>query len=1072
MRSIYLLCRVVCLFCLTLPFLDSVSAQCDKPTDLSVTNITDSSANLAWLGHDDTVVDFEVEIRSKGRTPKLKEVHQVASSTIGVDGLSPGSEYRFRVRSNCLPGGTSGSTKWFAFKTTGLSPEEPCRKATDLEVLSATMTTATLSWSGSQTSEHYEIEVRSKGSTPVYFFEKSLIDTSITIFGLDPNGKYQFRVRTTCENSAVSGSTTWHMFIPADVDEEETCPFAKELQVDSITLQSAVLTWIEEDQNTVYVLSVVAEDEQDTLLHGPVAAPVSIDSLLPDTEYSVHLIANCVDGVPSQVSISFKTLEESLPDSCGVPNNLDAALSDTGIYVLTWDTIGSAITYQLQIADRDTVPMTLVDTTIVVALYQFSAMDSMEGYSFRVRALCSMESFSEYSQWFDFPADQGSQFTAFCDTPQYPGVDTVIGNNAFVSWLASETDHYQLEVQNQDSVWDTEVINSSTEPMVVLSDLAPNSDYQVRIASLCGRQSSAYSEPMFFSTFDAQTICLPPTDLASEQIDESTVVLNWDGEDSVSYEVEVTPVDTGSTLKLLIPSFESNVLVSGLHVGLEYQYRVRQICSEGDTSLFSNWIVFSTEEIEEICEEPSEIQIDSISATSAWLSWSGQDTVQYQLFLTEMDTIAAEPVEFLTNDHFIYFDSLMPQTEYEINIRAICDNDLSSMSVTFSFTTLEGDISPDSCQAPIEFQLDSVDATAAWISWEGPDSLIYLVEVAGEDFEWQNLVGSPSVSLIDLPSDADFSVRVRVICSDIDTSDWSEDFIFQTLVLSVDPEDSCTIPVAEILHLDSTSALFDWTSSSSGAFYLLEVENIGYTPHYNLITTTRDTGYQVIDLLPGGTYQWKVAAFCEGGEYSDCTPWMTFTTEGDQSIECLAPVGLSVEHIGDSTAILHWNEIPGALDYEVEIENLDTTLFYSLNTLVVNHSVVIDSLSPGGLYQFKVNVQCLEGSISEDSEWFVFDLSMSQDTGGIQAEPQSVQMAFPNPARTTMTVKIPEVLVGSETTIELNDMMGRVVLANKTPQVSNGDLIQFEVDNLLEGIYKLTVRTETSHFHELIFISK
>lgn len=1074
MRSIYPMCRsLILLFCLTVAFVEMATAQCEKPTGLSVTGITDSSAILQWLGNDGEEA-FSVDLRSKGRTPNLRTTFETDTNSLEVDQLLPGSEYRFRVKSTCASGGSSGSTRWFVFQTPGMSPEEPCSKATNLQVVSATMTTATLAWSGSPFSTHYEVEVRSKGNTPVYFFEKSLLDTSITIFGLDPSGKYQFRVRTTCVNSAVSGSTAWMMFTPGDVDEAETCPFVEDLMVDSITAHSAIFSWSAADQTTVYSLTIIDENNQDTLIIAPASSPVSIDSLQSSTGYSVHLVANCVDALPSQVSSSFTTLDELPGDTCLVPQDLSAAPIDSGNFLLSWSTVENAGSYQLQIAARDTVLQTLLDTTLNEALYQFAILDSIEEYSFRVRALCSAESFSDYSEWLNFPVVADSLVVLVCDMPQQLMVDTVIGNNAFIRWLSGGTTDYQLEIQDPDTSMKLLFSNGSAEPLLVLPDLRPHTDYQIRLSALCGEDTSEYSPPVAFSTLDSLTICLPPGGLTALQVDENTAMLNWGGEANSTYEVEVKPVDTASTIILRIPAFESSLQVGGLDAGPEYEFRVRKVCGEEDTSFYSNWITFTIEDtVVAECEEPSDIQLDSVSATAAWLSWSGPEGAEYQLYFREKDTIGP-PLQYYTQDHFIYFDSLMPQIEYQVQIQTVCGDEQSGFAEIFYFTTLDENVAtPDSCPAPTGFELDSVDATMAWISWEGADSLLYLVEVSGGSYEWQDLVANPSVALTDLPADGDFILNVRVICSESDTSDRSDDFVFQTLELPVEPDDTCSVPIAEILEMDSVSALFSWTSSSSGALYLLEVEHMGYTPAFNLITTTRDTHYLVEDLLPGGVYQWKVAAFCDDGTYSDCTPWMVFSTDGEETVVCPAPTGLIAEITGESSAMLQWDTTSGAIDYEVEIENLDTTPDYAKSILVTGNFLAIDSLAPGGTYQFKVNVQCSDASISDDSDWFMFTTLTMPDTGRIQAgSPQKVQLAFPNPVRNTMTVQIPKVLVGADATVELNDMMGRVVLTNKAPRVKDGDKLQFEVGNLREGIYQLSVKSAENHFHELIFISR
>lgn len=1055
-------------FCMLLTFLIRGYGQCEKVSDLNLTELTEDGVTLSWMSTNESAT-YEVEIKSKGRTPKLKQSLLTDQTSIHFGGLVSGSEYRLRVRTLCSDGSSSGSTKWLVFKTEGMNPEEDCPKVTQLKVASSTMTTATLAWTGSPFATHYEVEVRSKGNTEIYFFEKSLLDTSITIFGLVPNGKYHFRVRNTCTNSAVSGSTSWFDFMPGDSSEDETCPFIEDLAADSVTSTSAVIVWSTFGNNTVYELMVRDTQGNETVI-APAAPPQFIQGLSPSTEYEVSVIAHCEDGIPSQVNLFFTTAGQP-SDSCSVPQNLASSPQDSNAYALSWDAVSTAVSYDLQIRDLDTLPNTLVDTNITEALYLFSQMDSLEGYSFRVRALCSAESMSDWSEYFFFPGVSDSVVVS-CTTPLDLVVDTIIGNNAFLQWTATDAANYEIEIMGA-TITQTYVIRDvSGIGQFFFSGLQPQTLYECRVRPLCREQDGIFSPPVSFTTGDVMDICLPVIELNADRIDDNTAFLTWSGYDSASYEVEVQTVDSNGTTSLLIPSAVPELIVGGLSPMLQYEFRVRSVCMDGDTSFFTHWMNFSTADPQAgVCSPPEGIQLDSLTSTEAWITWLGIDTLEYRVFLKERDTIM-EPYEMLTPDHFIYLDSLMPETEYEIQVQTICGDELSPLSPVFSFTTLmEGDTFPDSlCMIPHDLRLDSVDFNNAWISWVGNDSTIFEVEVTGMDFEYSDTTVAAQIWLSDLDDNSEYTIRVRSLCSDSTSSDWSEDFVFQTLEMPDEPEDSCQVPVAEIVTIGDETALSSWTSASAGAFYLIEVENIGLTPHYRLITTTRDTSYLFEGLVPGGTYQWKVAAFCPGGLFSDCTAWMTFTTEGE--VECPAPEGLAVSQLTPNGATLTWNG-SAAIDYEVEIQSLDSTPLYGTSNILVGNTLTVDDLFPGGSYQFKVNVQCLDGSISEDSDWLTFSTLISQDTGTISHTiVQSTHMVFPNPVTQTMTVRLPEEISDHEATIELTDMMGRLVRYSKETKVLRNALIQFEVEDLREGIYKLSVKSKGSYYHELVMIAR
>jgi hypothetical protein len=386
-------------------------------------------------------------------------------------------------------------------------------------------------------------------------------------------------------------------------------------------------------------------------------------------------------------------------------------------------------------------------------------------------------------------------------------------------------------------------------------------------------------------------------------------------------------------------------------------------------------------------------------------------------------------------------------------------------------------VDTSACDAPNNFRLDSVDATNAWISWDAPDSLLYLVTAGSVDsslgFTYAETVGETRIHLEGLLSNENYSVQAKTLCSDGDTSMNSDVFIFQTLDAPTEPMDSCQVPIGEILEVNEESVEVSWTTSSENAFYLLEVENIGLAPHFNLITTSRDTSYLIDGLVSGGVYQWKVAGFCDGGNYSDCSPWMIFETPGEQENSCSPPTNLQALILGNGIAQLRWAESSEGLDYEVEVESLDTTPFYEQNSIVLEAQLNVEGLAPSGAYQFKVNVQCSDATISEDSDWVTFINDISADTVMMaSALTNHVQMAFPNPARTIMTVKMPEMLADGEAIVELSDMMGRTVMSDKNPRVAKADFMQFNVGNLREGIYKLSVRSSQGQFHELVFVRK
>ena len=390
----------------------------------------------------------------------------------------------------------------------------------------------------------------------------------------------------------------------------------------------------------------------------------------------------------------------------------------------------------------------------------------------------------------------------------------------------------------------------------------------------------------------------------------------------------------------------------------------------------------------------------------------------------------------------------------------------------FPFETLTDTTPEEMCDAPEQLKIDSITAESAWISWSGPGGIDYEVRLTPIDsgsnpLRFMDETSENTFHFDGLDPESGYEVKVRSLC-DVDLfSDFTDPVSFDTEALT---EEGCPTPIGEILELTSETAMVSWKGSAPDALYLIEVEHLGLTYAYNLINTSYDTSYLIDGLTPGGDYQWKITAFCSVEDYSECSPWMPFTTaEGDSEEGCPTPESLSAEDLGGGTAILSWSGSDDHFDYEIEIQSLDTTTYFSQVTITSDTEIQLDGLMPGGRYQFKVNALCHSSDLSEDSDWFEFDLSGGSDTTSIQKSEPMV-LAFPNPVFDRMTVEMPVDHSEGKTLIELTDLAGKIVLSEWKKGLVSGDRVDFGVSDIREGVYKLTVRSTKEEYHQLIFV--
>ena len=400
---------------------------------------------------------------------------------------------------------------------------------------------------------------------------------------------------------------------------------------------------------------------------------------------------------------------------------------------------------------------------------------------------------------------------------------------------------------------------------------------------------------------------------------------------------------------------------------------------------------------------------------------------------------------------------------------SLCPSSDSEFSAWYTFTTLGDTILPDTCDTPTGIVVDSVNATMAWLSWDETEAEVYQVKltpVGGTEGDViETSTEDASIMFDDLLPNGSYEFVVKAQCDMDNLSAYSEPIVVMTEELDVDP---CPMPEGEIISIGEEEVVVSWTSSSTDALYLLEVEHLGLTYGYHLITTTSDTTYIIEGLMPGGDYQWKIMAYCADDTYSECSDWMNFSTEAaDQDNGCPAPTNLDHEDLEGGSVLLSWSGDEDHFDYEIEVQSLDTTPYYSQINITTDTTIQIDGLAAGGIYQFKVNALCHSSELSEDSDWYEFGVDESA-----LATRESMILAYPNPVRDQMTVEMPEDHLHGRTLIELTDLAGRIIHSEWRQGVRAGDQVDFGMHTVREGIYKLTVRSEVESYNQLIFVRR
>ena len=188
----------------------TTNGGCGLPIINATTNINGNSAIVNWTSMSDSVH----QISFKPATSAIWSQQTLAPGTsYRLTGLMVNTVYNFRLRSICKNGDISN---WVTgtFTTNGGCP------VVTLNTPVVSSSNAVVSWSNVQAIS-YRLEFKLSTATNWWLHTNSP-GTTRTIYGLQPNKTYNYRVRSSCSNADMSAWVTGTFTTPALAKENNT----------------------------------------------------------------------------------------------------------------------------------------------------------------------------------------------------------------------------------------------------------------------------------------------------------------------------------------------------------------------------------------------------------------------------------------------------------------------------------------------------------------------------------------------------------------------------------------------------------------------------------------------------------------------------------------------------------------------------------------------------------------------------------------------------------------------------------------------------------------------------------
>ncbi len=387
----------------------------------------------------------------------------------------------------------------FVAKITTGNDLPACLSPLDARVIELRERDALLVWQHDEEATGYEIQFRDLRTDE--WISRSSARASVLLSELQPGTEYEFKVRKLCPrvNSEYSKSVTFRTLLPLVV-----CNIPRDFAIRAINPTHATVQWFGDNSTegyTTYEVFYRVKGQSRWYSHFTQANLQALTDLQPGTTYEVRLMAHCENNFHSDTSDirSFTTLKIT---ECKVPDQVKINHIASSSAHLSWKPVDQAISYRVKWRQVGSsaweVTNSSLNTLTIVNL------EPETYYEISVRSKCDAESYSNYS------SAQRFRTLMVCDPPRNVTVSNLTSDGVRVRWQAPRGNYQSFLIRYQNTAtgaWKSQTVYGQ---QVYLKDLAPESEYELYVHSLCGDTVRSPSSGVYtFSTLP-NVPCNPP----------------------------------------------------------------------------------------------------------------------------------------------------------------------------------------------------------------------------------------------------------------------------------------------------------------------------------------------------------------------------------------------------------------------------------------------------------------------------------------------------------------------------------------------------------------------------------
>ncbi len=587
---------------LTLRIFNTTIAPIVITTPLNNATSVANPVHFAWNA-DPNVQHYTIIVATDFAFNNVVTSQTVATNSFTSTNLDFGTLYYWKVRpeNSC---GVSSYSSVYHFTTA-------CSFPTAIALVSATMNTATLSWTDTSGATSWEYIVVPQGGTPG---ANGVITSNnpLTIAGLLPNTCYDFYLRAICS----AGTSVWTNvygfcsqpdFCNGDHFYDTGGPEGNYHNNENYTTTiypsgpglrvRAVVNSFNTEANSDYLVIFNGTSTANYLTY--FTGTSFTDSIVSTDSSGALTFQFMSDGYFNSSGWDISIVCEPIPACPIAPyspfiNTIGFTTASVG-----WYDSGSTSSWQYVVVPQGAQPNTGTLVTTTSMLVTLTGLVQNTCYDFYVRDLCT----AGYSEW--------STPLNFCSNANYCGGDHFYDNggplqNYFANTYVTKTIYPSTPGYRVKAVFNSFDLDQYDYLSVYNG---PNSGYPL-FSYYSGSNSPgtvASSDPSGALTFvfygysgntapgwDATIICEPmppcpniPSEVYFSNTSQTTSTVSWTDYYNSSWEYQIVPQGNSIGPNSITSNQSYNVPITGLLAGTCYDFYVRAICSNGD----SEWSV-------------------------------------------------------------------------------------------------------------------------------------------------------------------------------------------------------------------------------------------------------------------------------------------------------------------------------------------------------------------------------------------------------------------------------------------------------------------------------------------------